>query len=81
MASPSTLGSASGVCAAHAWSLPELSCWLFQTVSVAAEPSLPPMTTIPSDTATADDPVRAAGRASASSVAQSPRVPSLATVS
>ena len=57
-----------------------MSCCDFQTLRVAAVPSVPPMTTMPSETATADAPARGSGRASLSSVFHWPSVPSLAIV-
>ncbi len=53
---------------------------VFQTPVDGAVPSVPPMITIPSDTAAADRPARASGRAAPVTVVHSPNVPSLASV-
>jgi len=81
-ATPSVFASTRGCCATQGCSgLPVLAAaWLFQTLRVAAVPSVPPMTTIPSETGTAEAPATGEGSASLASVAHWPIDPSFAMV-
>ena len=56
-----------------------VSC-VFHTFVDGAVPSVPPITTIPSETAAADRPASGTGSLATSTVAHSPSEPSFATV-